>query len=108
MRYPTVVVGGHTGAMTRDEVLAICLNLPAAEETYPFGEEVAVIKVCGKLFALVPLSEEPGSVNLNAIPRRRSSCARRTPGSDPATTRTRGTGTPWTSTTRSRTTSCEA
>ena len=30
--------------MNRDEVLAICLNLPAAEETYPFGEEVAVIK----------------------------------------------------------------
>jgi predicted DNA-binding protein (MmcQ/YjbR family) len=29
--------------MTRDEVLAICLNLPGAEETYPFGDEVAVI-----------------------------------------------------------------
>jgi predicted DNA-binding protein (MmcQ/YjbR family) len=29
--------------MTRDEVLAICLYLPAAEETYPFGDEVAVI-----------------------------------------------------------------
>ena len=63
--------GGHTGAMTRDEVLAICLSLPAAEETYPFGEEVAVIKVCGKMFALVPLSEEPGSVNLKCDPRRR-------------------------------------
>lgn len=54
--------------MTRDEVLAICLNLPAAEETYPFGEEVAVIKVGGKMFALVPLSEEPGSVNLKCDP----------------------------------------
>ena len=59
---------GHTGAMTRDEVLAICLNLPGAEETYPFGEEVAVIKVGGKMFALVPLSGEPGSVNLKCDP----------------------------------------
>lgn len=48
--------------------MAICLNLPTAEETYPFGEEVAVIKVCGKMFALVPLSEGPGSVNLKCDP----------------------------------------
>ena len=54
--------------MTRDEVLAICLSLPAAEETYPFGEEVAVIKVGGKMFALVTLVEEPGSVNLKCDP----------------------------------------
>jgi predicted DNA-binding protein (MmcQ/YjbR family) len=54
--------------MTRDEVLEMCLNLPAAEETYPFGEEVAVIKVGGKMFALAPLSEEPGSVNLKCDP----------------------------------------
>jgi predicted DNA-binding protein (MmcQ/YjbR family) len=56
--------------MTRDEVMTICLNLPAAEETYPFGEDVAVIKVGGKMFALVPLSEEPGSVNLKCDPAR--------------------------------------
>jgi predicted DNA-binding protein (MmcQ/YjbR family) len=60
--------GGHTGAMTRDEVLVICLNLPGAEETYPFGEEVAVIKVGDKMFALEPLSGEPGSVNLKCDP----------------------------------------
>jgi predicted DNA-binding protein (MmcQ/YjbR family) len=54
--------------MTRDEVLAFCLGLPAAEETYPFGEEVAVIKVRGRMFALVPLLEEPGSVNLKCDP----------------------------------------
>jgi predicted DNA-binding protein (MmcQ/YjbR family) len=56
--------------MTRDDVLAICLGLPAAEETYPFGEEVAVIKVGGKMFALVPLSGDPGSVNLKCNPAR--------------------------------------
>ena len=56
--------------MTRDEVLAICLGLPAAEETYPFGDEIAVIKVGGKMFALVPLSDGPSSVNLKCAPGR--------------------------------------
>lgn len=54
--------------MIRDEVLATCLGLPGAEETYPFGDEVAVIKVGGRMFALVPLSGEPGSVNLKCDP----------------------------------------
>jgi predicted DNA-binding protein (MmcQ/YjbR family) len=54
--------------MTRDDVLASCLNLPGAEETYPFGDGVAVIKVGGRMFALVPLFEEPGSVNLKCDP----------------------------------------
>jgi predicted DNA-binding protein (MmcQ/YjbR family) len=54
--------------MTRDEVWAICLYLPAAEETYPFGNDVVVIKVGGRMFALVPLLEEPGSVNLKCDP----------------------------------------
>ena len=54
--------------MTRDEILAFCLHLPSAEETYPFGEEVAVIRVGGKMFALVPLFGEPGSVNLKCDP----------------------------------------
>jgi predicted DNA-binding protein (MmcQ/YjbR family) len=59
---------GHTVAMTRDDVLAICLELPGAEETYPFGEDVAVMKVGGKIFALVPLTEEPGSINVKCDP----------------------------------------
>jgi predicted DNA-binding protein (MmcQ/YjbR family) len=63
-------VGRHTEAMTRDDVLAICLNLPAAEETYPFGEEVVVVRVGGRMFALVPLTEGPGSVNLKCDPAR--------------------------------------
>jgi len=56
--------------MTRDEVLALCLDLPAAEETYPFGEEVAVMKIGGKMFALVPLSDGSESVNLKCDPGR--------------------------------------
>jgi predicted DNA-binding protein (MmcQ/YjbR family) len=54
--------------MMRDDVLATCLGLPGAEETYPFGDEVAVIKVGGKLFALVSLLEEPGFVDLRCDP----------------------------------------
>jgi predicted DNA-binding protein (MmcQ/YjbR family) len=56
--------------MTRDDVLGICLDLPGAEETYPFGEEVAVIKVGGRMFALVQLSDDHGSVNLKCEPAR--------------------------------------
>ena len=56
--------------MTRDDVLAHCLDLPAAEETYPFGDEVAVVKVGGKMFALVSLDGDPGVVNLKCDPAR--------------------------------------
>lgn len=55
--------------MTRDDVLAFCLGLPAAEETYPFGDEVAVLKVGGRMFALVSLDGEP-VVNLKCDPAR--------------------------------------
>ena len=40
------------------------LDLSGAVEDYPFGEEVAVFKVGGKMFALVMLAGEPGYVNL--------------------------------------------
>ena len=39
-----------------------------AVEDYPFGDEVAVFKVEGKMFALVSLLGEPGSVNLKCDP----------------------------------------
>ena len=54
--------------MDRDAVLALCAGLPAALEDYPFGDGVAVFKVGGKMFALVPLEGEPGSVNLKCDP----------------------------------------
>src|SRR5262245_53117890 len=53
--------------MTRDEVLRACGSLPSAVEDYPFGDEVAVFKVGGKMFALVPLSGDE-SVNLKCEP----------------------------------------
>jgi predicted DNA-binding protein (MmcQ/YjbR family) len=56
--------------MDRDDVLSACLELPGAEEDYPFGDDVAVFKVGGKMFALMLLDAEPGFVNLKCDPAR--------------------------------------
>jgi predicted DNA-binding protein (MmcQ/YjbR family) len=53
--------------MNRDDVLTLCLSLTGAEETYPFGDGVAVCKVGGKMFALVNLVDDP-VVNLKCDP----------------------------------------
>lgn len=42
--------------------------MPGAVEDYPFGDGVAVFKVGGKMFALVPLDDDRGSVNLKCDP----------------------------------------
>lgn len=54
--------------MDRDEILAYCAAKPGAIEEYPFGEEVAVFKAGGKMFALVMLDGHPGFVNLKCDP----------------------------------------
>jgi predicted DNA-binding protein (MmcQ/YjbR family) len=54
--------------MTRDDVLERCLALPGASEDYPFGDDVAVCKVGGKMFALVLLSGDESRVNLKCDP----------------------------------------
>ncbi len=54
--------------MTRDQVLAVCSGLSGAVEDYPFGDDVAVFKVEGKIFALVALTGEPGSMNVKCDP----------------------------------------
>jgi predicted DNA-binding protein (MmcQ/YjbR family) len=56
--------------VTRDDVLALCLSLPGAVEDYPFGDGVAVMKVGGRMFALVALGPGPGVVNLKCDPAR--------------------------------------
>jgi len=54
--------------MSRDEVLAACLGYPDAVEDDPFGDEVAVFKIGGRMFALVSLDGQPGSVHLKCDP----------------------------------------
>ncbi|MEY2417395.1 MAG: hypothetical protein QOG90_75 [Actinomycetota bacterium] len=41
--------------MNRKSVFKFCNTLPSVTEEYPFGDEVAVFKVVGKMFALVPV-----------------------------------------------------
>jgi predicted DNA-binding protein (MmcQ/YjbR family) len=55
-------------AVTRDEVLELCSSLPGSVEDYPFGDDAAVFKVGGKMFALVMLTGAPGTVNLKCDP----------------------------------------
>jgi predicted DNA-binding protein (MmcQ/YjbR family) len=52
----------------RDLVLAGCSAKPGVVEDYPFGDEVAVFKVGGRMFALVPLGGTPGSASLKCDP----------------------------------------
>jgi predicted DNA-binding protein (MmcQ/YjbR family) len=54
--------------VNRDEVLELCAQMPGAFEDYPFGDEVAVFKVGGKMFALISLDGEQGFVNLKCDP----------------------------------------
>lgn len=52
----------------RDQVIEACLAKRGSAEYYPFGDEVAVFKVGGKMFALVPLADSPASVGLKCDP----------------------------------------
>jgi len=45
-----------------------CLAKPHANESLPFGEDVLVFKVGGKIFALASLDEIPTTVNLKCDP----------------------------------------
>lgn len=51
-----------------EQLRSYCLSKPAVEETWPFGPEVTVFKVKGKMFALSDLQEEPLKVNLKCEP----------------------------------------
>lgn len=47
-----------------------CLSKPAVEETTPFGPDVLVYKVAGKMFALTDPSAFPPRMNLKCDPDR--------------------------------------
>jgi predicted DNA-binding protein (MmcQ/YjbR family) len=56
--------------MDLPDVIAHCLSKPGAEEDTPFGPDVLVCKVGGKLFALADPGEVPARVNLKCDPDR--------------------------------------
>ncbi len=45
-----------------------CLNKPGATEDMPFGEDILVFRVGGKMFALASLDEIPATANLKCDP----------------------------------------
>lgn len=56
--------------MELQEAIELCLSLPVVAETTPFGPEVLVYKVSGKMFATAGLEGEVGRMNLKCNPER--------------------------------------
>ena len=54
--------------MNLEEFREYCLSRPGATEGTPFGPDVLVFKVGGKMFALASLDEVPARVNLKCDP----------------------------------------
>jgi predicted DNA-binding protein (MmcQ/YjbR family) len=54
--------------MDRDNVLATCRELLGVTEGFPFSDTALVFKVGGKMFALVDLGGQQGSVSLKCDP----------------------------------------
>jgi predicted DNA-binding protein (MmcQ/YjbR family) len=53
--------------MEREELRAYCLSQKSAVEEFPFGDDAAVFKVCGKMFALLPVNG-PLTISLKCDP----------------------------------------
>lgn len=53
--------------MDIEKLREYCLSKKRVDETFPFGEDTLVFKVCGKMFALTSLSE-PDRVSLKCEP----------------------------------------
>jgi predicted DNA-binding protein (MmcQ/YjbR family) len=54
--------------MDQHELKAACLAMPGAREEFPFGDEVSVFKVGGKMFALSSLDSEPLQLSIKCEP----------------------------------------
>ncbi len=51
-----------------DQLRRYCLVKPGAVEDFPFGDDVSVFKVAGKIFAISALHREPLEVSLKCDP----------------------------------------
>lgn len=54
--------------LDREDLRAYCLSRRGATEDFPFGPDVAVYKVAGKMFALLSVGTEPPSISLKCDP----------------------------------------
>ena len=54
--------------MDRESLRRYCLSKPGAFEDFPFGPGVAVYKVKGRMFALLPVESHPPSISLKCDP----------------------------------------
>jgi predicted DNA-binding protein (MmcQ/YjbR family) len=54
--------------MDQHELEAQCLALPGAVQEFPFGDEVSVFKVGGKMFATCPLDGQPLQLSVKCEP----------------------------------------
>ena len=54
--------------MNVEDLYNYCISVKGAEATTPFDEVTLVMKVCGKMFALIPLEAEQLSVSLKCNP----------------------------------------
>ena len=51
--------------MVLEQIYQHCLNKPKTEETFPFNQDTLVFKVCGKMYALLPLDKwEAGDASI--------------------------------------------
>lgn len=56
--------------MNVEELYDYCLSIRGAEATTPFDDVTLVMKVCGKMFALIPLDAERLSISLKCDPQK--------------------------------------
>ncbi|MGA9212982.1 MmcQ/YjbR family DNA-binding protein [Kaistella sp.] len=50
------------------EILEYCQLKKGVEETFPFDQETLVLKVGGKMFALIPLEKQPLTISVKTDP----------------------------------------
>ena len=75
VRFPTIVLvieeglmGLESSSSEAERLRERCLALPGASEEFPFGDEVSVFKVGGKMFALSQLDGEPLQLSVKCDP----------------------------------------
>lgn len=54
--------------LAETDLRARCLALKGAVEDFPFGADVRVLKVVGRMFALIPVGAAPARISLKVDP----------------------------------------